>query len=70
MTTATARPTTDPISIWDMTRDDMEAAFAKATERAQKELHAKGSPYIIGDADGTYAVYPDGRRIFTPYENK
>jgi hypothetical protein len=53
-----------------MTRDDMEAAFAKATERAQKELHAKGSPYIIGDADGTYAVYPDGRRIFTPYENK
>ncbi|MDR1943955.1 MAG: hypothetical protein LBQ19_03950 [Synergistaceae bacterium] len=48
----------------------MEARLAKATKEAQEELHAKGSPYVIGDDKGTYAVYPDGRRVFTPYRSR
>jgi hypothetical protein len=70
MTTTTAEPKTAQKSIWDMTKDDMENAFSKATKQAQQELHSRGSPYIIGDAKGTYAVYPDGKRVFMPYRNK
>jgi len=66
MTTLTAKPKTGK-SIWDMSKEDMEAAFAEATKQAQEEIHAKGFPYIIGDKSGTYEVYPDGKRVFTPY---
>ena len=70
MTTATAKPITGQKSFMDLTKEEMEARLAKATEQAQKEIHAKGLPYIIGDKKGTYAVYPDGKRIFTPYGNE
>jgi hypothetical protein len=43
-----------------------EAALAEATRQARQELHTKGSPYFVGDTKGTYAVYPDGRRVFMP----
>jgi hypothetical protein len=57
-------------NLWDMNKEEIETAFAKATKQAQQELHAKGSPYIIGDVKGTYAVYPGGRKVFTPYKDK
>ena len=69
MTTATVKPKTGK-NLWDMNKEEMETAFAETTRQAQQELHAKGSPYIIGDAKGTYAVYPDGRRVFTPYKGE
>ena len=61
--------TTAQQSFMDLTKEEMEARLAKATKRAQEELHASGRPYIIGDTKGTYAVYPDGNRVFTPYRN-
>jgi hypothetical protein len=70
MATATVEPKTGQKNIWDMTKEDMETAFAQATRQAQQDLHSKGSPYIIGDAKGTYAVYPDGKKVFTPYGNR
>jgi hypothetical protein len=54
----------------DLTKEEMEADLAKATQQAQANLHAQGLPYIIGDTKGTYAVYSDGKRVFTPYRNK
>ena len=68
MTIVATKPKTEK-SFWDMSKEEKEAALAKATRQAQLELHAKGSPYIIGDTKGTYAVYPDGERIFTPYKD-
>jgi hypothetical protein len=56
--------------IKNMTKEEAEAIFTRAVHRAQQELHANGQPYIIGDTQGTYAVYPDGRRSFKPYRNK
>ena len=66
MTTLTAKPKTGK-SIWDMDKEETEAAFAEATKQAQEEIHAKGFPYVIGDKSGIYEVYPDGKRVFTPY---
>ena len=66
MVTATTKPKAGK-SLWDMDKLEMETAFAKVTKQAQQELHANGSPYIIGDATGSYQVFPDGERIFTPY---
>jgi hypothetical protein len=65
MTTAAAKPKTEK-SFWDMSKEEKEAAFAEATRQARQELHAKGSPYFIGDNRGVYAVYPDGKRVFMP----
>jgi hypothetical protein len=59
MTTAAAKPKTGK-SFWDMSKDEKETAFAKAARQARRELHAKGSPYFIGDSRGVYAVYPAG----------
>lgn len=70
MTTATANPKTGQKSFMDLTKEEMEIRLAKATKQAQKELHDKGLPYIIGDKKGTYAVFPDGERVFTPYGNQ
>ena len=70
MTTETDKPKTDQKDFMDLTKEEKEAELAKATKRAQAELHAKGIPYIIGDTKGTYAVYPDGKRVFTPYREK
>ena len=50
-----------------MTKEEVEEFFSEATRRAQQRLHAKGIPYVIGDKDGMYEVYPDGKKIFTPY---
>ena len=61
---------TAPKRLRDMTKEEMEAAFAEATKQAQDDLHENGLPYIIGDSKGTYAVYPDGKRVFTPYRHK
>jgi hypothetical protein len=59
-------------SIWDMTKEEIEERMSNATHKAQQEIHEKGHPYIIGDEDnkGVYAVYPDGKKVFTPYGNK
>jgi hypothetical protein len=65
MITATAKPKTGK-SLWDMDKEEKETAFAEATRKARQELHAKGSPYFIGDNKGTYAVYPNGERVFMP----
>jgi hypothetical protein len=62
-------PKTSQKSFWDLAPEEMEARMAQATKKAQDNLHAQGLPYIIGDSKGTYAVYPDGQRIFTPYPN-
>ena len=53
--------------VMDMDKEEVEAFFAEATKQAQEELHAKGLPYIVGDRYGMYSVYPDGRRVYTPY---
>ena len=55
--------------IRNMTKEEAEAIFTRAVHRAQQELHTNGHPYIIGDTQGTYAIYPDGRRSFRPYRN-
>jgi hypothetical protein len=59
-------------SIWDMTKEEIEKRMSKVARKAQQEIHEKGHPYVIGDEDskGRYAVYPDGRKVFTPYGNK
>ena len=70
MTTATVNPKTGQKRFMDLTKEEVEAELAEATKQAREELHARGRPYIIGDKRGTYAVYPDGRRVFTPYRSK
>jgi hypothetical protein len=59
-------------SIWDMTKEEIEERMSKVAHKAQQEIHDKGLPYVIGDKDskGMYAVYPDGRKVFTPYGSK
>lgn len=52
-----------------MTKEEIEERLAKATKKAQEELHDRGRRYIIGDTKGTYAIYPDGKMVFTPYGN-
>jgi hypothetical protein len=70
MTITIAKPQIGQKKFMDLTKEEMEGDLAKATRQAQANLHAQGLPYIIGDTKGTYAVYPDGKRIFTPYRNK
>ena len=70
MTTTTVTPEAGRKSFMDLSKEEMEARLARATKKARKDLHDKGLPYIIGDMKGIYAVYPDGKRIFTPYSNK
>ena len=69
MTTLTAKPKTDQKRVMDMNKAEVEALFGEAVKQAQQEIHDKGYPYIIGDKSGIYEVYPDGKRVFTPYEN-
>ena len=69
MSTIAARPETGQKRFMDLTKEEMEAELAEATQKARDNLHAQGLPYIIGDTKGTYAVYPDNRRVFTPYKN-
>jgi hypothetical protein len=57
-------------SFWDMNKEEKEAALAKATKQARDDLHAEGKPYHVGDARGTYAIYPDGKRVFFPNKPK
>ena len=59
-------------SIWDMSKEEIDERMAKMARKAQQELHAKGLPYVIGtvDCSGKVFVYPDGRRVFTPYKEK
>jgi hypothetical protein len=63
------KPKTGRKSFMDLTKEEMEARLARATKQAQEDLHANGLPYIIGNVKGTYAVYPDGKRIFMPSRN-
>jgi len=67
MTTIATKPNIVQKRFMDLTKEEMESELAIATKQARDDLHAHGLPYIIGDTKGTYAVYPDGRRVFTPY---
>ena len=67
MTTAVAKPKVDQKRVMDMNKAEVEEYFAEATRQAQQEIHAKGLPYTIGDKTGMYAVFPNGRKVFTPY---
>ena len=58
------------MSMFDMSKEEIEAVAAEATRKAQQELHANGHPYHVGARGGMDAVYPDGRRVFTPYSKK
>lgn len=60
---------TDQKSICDMSKEEIDERMAKMARKIQQDLHEKGLPYVIGSEDhkGMYHVYPDGRRIFTPY---
>ena len=69
MATLTAKPKTEQKRVMDMNKAEVEAYFAEAVKQAQQEIHEKGYPYIIGDKSGIYSVYPDGKRVFTPYES-
>ena len=59
-------------SFWDMSKEEIEERMSKVARNAQQELHVKGLPYVIGtvDCSGKVFVYPDGRRVFTPYKSK
>jgi transcription initiation factor TFIIIB Brf1 subunit/transcription initiation factor TFIIB len=59
-------------NFWNMSKEEKEERMSKVAHKAQQEIHDKGLPYIIGDAkgDGMYAIYPDGRKIFKPYNGK
>jgi hypothetical protein len=70
MTITTARPKTGQKRFMDLTKEEMEADLAIATKQAQKEIHAHGLPYIIGDKTGIYNVYPDGKKVFVPYSKE
>jgi hypothetical protein len=52
----------------DLHKKTLEADLAKVTKKAQAQLHFKGLAYIIGDTEGTYAVYPNGTKEFYPYK--
>ena len=65
MATVTAKNKTGK-NLWEMTPEETEVAFAEVTRQARQDLHAKGSPYIIGNNNATYAVYSDGKRVLTP----
>jgi hypothetical protein len=54
-------------NLWDMTPEETEKAFVEVVRNSQQDLHAKGSPYIIGNNSGTYAVYADGKKILTSH---
>jgi len=69
MSIINAKTETDQQSFMDLTKEEMEADLAKATQQARDNLHASGQPYIVGDTKGIYAVYPDKRKVFTPYKN-
>ena len=69
MTTLTAKPKIGQKRVMDMNKEEVEAYFAEATKQAQQEIHDKGFPYVIGNKYGIYHVYPDGKRVFTPYES-
>ena len=69
MTTAVAKPKAGQKRIMDMNKVEVEEYFAEATKQAQQEIHAKGLPYTIGDKNGIYAVFPNGRKVFTRYNN-
>lgn len=67
MTTVITKSEKDQKRVMDMTKTEVEAYFREATLQAQKDIHAKGLPYTIGDKTGMYDVYPNGKKVFTPY---
>ena len=56
-------------SLFDMSKAEIDEAMAEMARKAKQDLHAKGLPYVVGARDhkGMYHVYPDGRRVYTPY---
>ena len=59
-------------NLWDMSKEEIDERMAKMAHKAQQELHSKGLPYVIGtvDCSGKVFVYPDGKRVYTPYKEK
>ena len=72
MTTLTAKQETGQKCFMNMNKAEIEAYFAIATEQAQKELHDRGHPYVVGTVNesGMYTIYPDGKKVFKPYKGK
>ncbi|MDA8335082.1 MAG: hypothetical protein M0Z41_08860 [Peptococcaceae bacterium] len=56
-------------SVWDMTKEELEAMLATAAQREIARHHAAGRPTAHGDDKGVFLLHPDGTKEYVKLYN-
>jgi hypothetical protein len=56
-------------SIWDMTKEELEAMLGKGIKEEIAGHHAAGRSTVHGDDKGIYLIHPDGTREYVELYN-